>query len=193
MAALLPAVVSALSLPGGFESSEHSFAMDEGAPRECDMAQHAACLAEHEACLLFDGHAADKPSACACATQLYGVCLRAAGCAAAAMPECVARLLAQECGDMSVCGSNCYTDDELLPGAGDDAARVLPVNNFGADYLRFSVCDKSYVEEALLLLLLLPLLRIRRLATPHTATTTPNQPTPRLSGTTSTCSTRTPW
>jgi len=60
--------------------------------------------------------------------------------------------MASSCPDASVCGSNCVGSGDfnpLDPGGSssssssdsDNAVRVLPVNNYAANFLRLSVCD----------------------------------------------------
>jgi len=65
--------------------------------------------------------------------------------------DCVDELMASSCPDASVCGSNCVgngDENPLIPGSsGQGAVRVLPVNNYAANFLRLSVCD-ARVDEA---------------------------------------------
>lgn len=55
--------------------------------------------------------------------------------------------MVQDCEDMSVCGSNCVGDGNGLTNF--DSTRVLPINNFGKNFLRFSVCDLGVDEDVL--------------------------------------------
>lgn len=77
--------------------------------------------------MLYRGPADDPPTACMCAAEFYGMCLREAGCASeyvsitptthhdadfvgsphSRMVECVEEHMKQDCADLSVCGSNC--------------------------------------------------------------------------------------
>eukprot|EP00903_Cladosiphon_okamuranus_P012198 g11441.t1 len=78
----------------------------------------------------------------ACAAIFYGACLPTAGCAAAhEMMSCVDELMQLDCQDMSVCGNDCTLEDgdPLIPA---DSV-LLPINNFGANYLQLSVCSKD--------------------------------------------------
>eukprot|EP00752_Nemacystus_decipiens_P014199 g12628.t1 len=57
------------------------------------------------------------------------------------MMSCVDELMELDCQDMSVCGNDCTLEDgdPLIPA---DSV-LLPVNNFGANYLQLSVCSKD--------------------------------------------------
>ncbi|CAM9942492.1 unnamed protein product [Ectocarpus sp. 4 AP-2014] len=57
------------------------------------------------------------------------------------MIDCVDELMELDCSDMSVCGNDC-TFENSNPRIPSDAI-VLPVNNFGANYLQLSVCSKG--------------------------------------------------
>jgi len=83
--------------------------------------------------------------ACECADDFYGICARRAGCASVLMTQCIDTLQEIGCSDSSVCGSNCASN-----GAIDlDLARVVPVNNYSLNYLKFSVCFARHNEESL--------------------------------------------
>mmetsp|Transcript_31926 Transcript_31926/g.73762 ORF Transcript_31926/g.73762 Transcript_31926/m.73762 type:complete len:292 (+) Transcript_31926:220-1095(+) len=110
------------------------------AERTCNTRAEQKCIQEYEECRQ-TGLAESSVTECECATELYGLCLRKAGCAADRMTECVSRLMGENCEDMSVCGSNCVGQGDHLIDM--DTARVLPVNNFGENYLQFSVCHQG--------------------------------------------------
>lgn len=116
-------------------------------PRRCDPIKEFQCEQNYMRCILYRGPANDPPTACMCAAEFYGMCLREAGCASDRMLDCIDEHMIQDCADMSVCGSNCI-------GSGDaydikDQARILPVNNFGANYIQFSVCNLGMDEDIL--------------------------------------------
>ncbi len=48
------------------------------------------------------------------------------------------------CGDMSVCGSNCFGDGN---GLNLSSAIILPVNNYAKNYLRISTCELGLNAE----------------------------------------------
>mmetsp|Transcript_44040 Transcript_44040/g.71905 ORF Transcript_44040/g.71905 Transcript_44040/m.71905 type:complete len:322 (-) Transcript_44040:742-1707(-) len=104
----------------------------------CDETAAEQCYEDYGYCLRTTGPAADVPTACACAQALYGVCLRAAGCAADSMMACLNELIELDCDDITVCGNNCASDGLIT-----EDEIVLPVNNFGSNYLRFTLCDKG--------------------------------------------------
>jgi hypothetical protein len=121
-------------------------AVNENKPRSCDAADELACEQDYMRCLLYEGPANDRVAACYCAGQFYGKCLRAAGCAAKQYQNCWKEHQMQDCDDMTVCGSNCVGD-----GNGLDLSdtRILPINNFARNFLRFSVCDLGVDEDVL--------------------------------------------
>ena len=53
------------------------------------------------------------------------------------MTECIATMLEYGCDDMTVCGNNCVSDG-LIPSD----AIILPVNNYGGNYLKASLEGK---------------------------------------------------
>jgi hypothetical protein len=53
--------------------------------------------------------------------------------------------MAAACADASVCGADCVDNGN---GLDLSAARVLPVNNYAANFLRLSVCDAGVDREA---------------------------------------------
>eukprot|EP00638_Chattonella_subsalsa_P002126 CAMPEP_0117760178 /NCGR_PEP_ID=MMETSP0947-20121206/16451_1 /TAXON_ID=44440 /ORGANISM="Chattonella subsalsa, Strain CCMP2191" /LENGTH=281 /DNA_ID=CAMNT_0005580771 /DNA_START=172 /DNA_END=1017 /DNA_ORIENTATION=+ len=112
--------------------------------RECNEEAATNCLEEYAYCLRSGGPAADIPTQCSCATILYGICLRQVGCAAQYMVACVAELMELDCHDITVCGNNCATDGLIT-----DEEIIIPVNNFGNNYLRFTTCDKTYNSRKL--------------------------------------------
>lgn len=99
------------------------------------------CKLEYEQCKLVSGPAGDgyDELMCGCSDQYYGVCARRAGCASTLMTECIDTLAEWGCPD-DVCGSNC---------AAGNAVHVLPVNNYGPNYLRFSVCYRQHNARSL--------------------------------------------
>lgn len=113
--------------------------------RSCRKVEEQKCYKDHVRCLQ-DLPVGDSVSECACATELYGICLREAGCAADRMAECVFELRDHGCQDMTVCGSNCVGDGN---GLIDSSARVIPVNNYGNNFQRFSVCHLGVNEHKL--------------------------------------------
>ena len=115
-------------------------------PRSCDGTEELACEQAYMRCLLYEGPANDADAACYCAGQFYGKCLRAAGCAAKRYGDCWKEHFAQNCADMSVCGSNCVGDGNSLDL---QDGRILPINNFAANFLRFSVCNLGVDEDVL--------------------------------------------
>lgn len=114
--------------------------------RKCSNHKATRCLKEYEDCLLFSGPAQWQPKLCECQEQYYGVCLRGAGCAADKMLECIEMQIESACDDMSICGSNCGRHENNFVR---DSQVVLPVNNFGKNFLRFSVCERSYNARSL--------------------------------------------
>eukprot|EP00638_Chattonella_subsalsa_P002384 CAMPEP_0117768476 /NCGR_PEP_ID=MMETSP0947-20121206/22387_1 /TAXON_ID=44440 /ORGANISM="Chattonella subsalsa, Strain CCMP2191" /LENGTH=270 /DNA_ID=CAMNT_0005592643 /DNA_START=172 /DNA_END=983 /DNA_ORIENTATION=- len=64
--------------------------------------------------------------------------------AAQYMVACVAELMELDCHDITVCGNNCATDGLIT-----DEEIIIPVNNFGNNYLRFTTCDKTYNSRKL--------------------------------------------
>ncbi|CAM9432366.1 unnamed protein product, partial [Heterosigma akashiwo] len=60
------------------------------------------------------------------------------GCAADSMMACLNELIELDCDDITVCGNNCASDGLIT-----EDEIVLPVNNFGSNYLRFTLCDKG--------------------------------------------------
>lgn len=110
--------------------------------RECQDREVAACREAYDKCLISgpvgDGY---RELACACADEYYGVCIREAGCAAKLMTECVDVLTKGHCDDSSVCGSDCTGDSTKT--------RIVPVNNYSPNYLRFSACFLRYNDRSL--------------------------------------------
>ena len=114
--------------------------------RKCFKSQATRCYKEYEQCLLHSGPASHRPTLCRCQAEYYGVCLRAAGCSADYMLECIDMQRRSDCDDMSICGSSCVGNgNDEVP----DSAVVLPVNNFGRNYLRFTVCERTYNKRSL--------------------------------------------
>merc|ERR1719446_1384981 len=93
-------------------------------PRSCDGTEELACEQAYMRCLLYEGPANDADAACYCA--------------------CWKEHFAQNCADMSVCGSNCVGDGNSLDL---QDGRILPINNFAANFLRFSVCNLGVDED----------------------------------------------
>ena len=113
--------------------------------RKCFKSKATRCRKDYEQCLLHTGPAMHQPTLCRCQAEYYGVCLREAGCAADYMLECIDMQRKSDCEDMSVCGSSCVgAANDLVP----DSAVVLPVNNFGQNFLRFTVCEKTYNKRS---------------------------------------------
>lgn len=123
-------------------------AADDTAPRTCNRAAMLECKSEYEVCTHLGGPAGEGYSelVCACSDEYYGACARRAGCASSLMTQCIAHTNQWGCDDASVCGSNCV-------GAGDEEiptdARILPVNNYGHNTLKFSVCSRRHNQRAL--------------------------------------------
>lgn len=120
---------------------------DELSPPACSRQELVHCQQEYERCKLESGPAGPGYTqlACACSDQYYGVCVRRAGCASVLMTDCIDTLTQGRCADPSVCGVNCVT-----PGLIDkDEAHLLPVNNYGSNYLRFSVCTRRHNKRSL--------------------------------------------
>ena len=120
---------------------------DEWFTRHCRKRELEKCKATYERC------ARDAPAAegyaqhmCTCADEYYGVCARKSGCSSILMKQCVHEMDKWGGCDSSVCGSNCVNRGE---GAIPPDAHVLPVNNFGANALRFSVCFRRLNERSL--------------------------------------------
>lgn len=63
--------------------------------------------------------------------------------------DCLSKIIELQCDDIAVCGSNCIGDGNGLIDMETDTegnlvnSRVLPVNNFGSNFLQFSVCDRG--------------------------------------------------
>lgn len=137
-------LASLASLPAflGITHAEEAFE-----PAACNLRQQQKCESEYLECRLYGGPADSAETECSCLTEHYGICLRNAGCAADRMSDCVSELMRFNCKDMTVCGNNCVGNGR---GSIDrDTARILPVNNFGKNYLQFSVCDKGVNPAAL--------------------------------------------
>ena len=120
---------------------------------------------------MFEGPSQDyKLTMCTCGYIYYGICLRQKGCAAKYMTECVERFMRFDCDDMTVCGNNCLNTNPDNPHDFNahpndlsyqnyDLAEqtiierneswIIPVNNFGNNYLRFSTCTQSVDETYL--------------------------------------------
>ena len=126
-----------LNIPGGWSAGLDT---SRRSPRTCNPAAEIVCEQEYLTCKLYSGPANDAEAGCLCSGQFYGICLRAAGCAAHRYTDCVATLQGDDCPDMSVCGSNCIGGGNGLDLSG---ARIVPVNNYAANFLRFSTCDAS--------------------------------------------------
>ena len=135
---------SDLGIPRGWSTDKPA---NQRRPRSCEPSEEELCSQEYMRCLLYQGPANDRLAACYCARQFYGICLREAGCAATYCTKCVREHMVQDCEDMSVCGSNCVGDGNGLTNF--DSTRVLPINNFGKNFLRFSVCDLGVDEDVL--------------------------------------------
>lgn len=139
---ILLRLASLVSLPAFVVRAEETFE-----PASCNLRQQQKCEAEYLECRLYGGPADSAETECSCLTEHYGICLRNAGCAADRMSDCVSELMRFNCEDMTVCGNNCVGNGR---GSIDkDTARILPVNNFGKNYLQFSVCDKGVNPAAL--------------------------------------------
>ncbi|KAJ1460576.1 hypothetical protein M885DRAFT_612617 [Pelagophyceae sp. CCMP2097] len=120
----------------------HYAACDDGAmTRSCDKDALRVCRAAYERCLVYSGPAGEgyKQIKCDCADEYFGACGRRAGCASALLRQCIDALDESDCEDSSVCGSNCVGNGNAQ--IGPDAI-VIPVNNFGPNALRFSVCAR---------------------------------------------------
>jgi len=129
-----------LEIPTGWSSDKSPNARK---PRTCSPASEMICESEYMSCQLYAGPANNEDTACTCAGQFYGICLREAGCAAKRYGDCVDVHMDNDCADMSVCGSNCVGNGNALDLSD---ARILPVNNFAANYLRLSTCDLGLDE-----------------------------------------------
>mmetsp|Transcript_33737 Transcript_33737/g.56718 ORF Transcript_33737/g.56718 Transcript_33737/m.56718 type:complete len:346 (-) Transcript_33737:117-1154(-) len=131
-----------LNIPDGWSVDK---AVNERSPRTCDPAAEFICEQEYMSCQLYAAPANDPESRCVCAGQFYGICLREAGCAAHRFTDCVQEHMGNDCSDMSVCGSNC------VGATGNDldlsSARILPVNNYAKNFLRFSTCPLGLDQE----------------------------------------------
>lgn len=63
--------------------------------------------------------------------------------------ECLSKIIELSCDDIAVCGSNCIGGGNGLINMETDMegnlvnSRVIPVNNFGENFLQFSVCAKG--------------------------------------------------
>lgn len=103
----------------------------------CNQKELARCRNDYEKCKLESGPVGQgyDELACACSDQFYAGCVRQSGCAAEFMTECIETLRKWSCPSLSVCGSSCVRDDE-------ESVHVLPVNNYGDNHLRFSVCGQ---------------------------------------------------
>lgn len=120
---------------------------DEWYTRSCNKVELTICKEEYDLCIrevpVGDGY---SEAVCDCADEYYGVCSRRAGCASSLMTQCIDEMYRWKCADSSICGSNCVDqgNEQIPPGS-----HVLPVNNFGQNALRFSVCFRSFNERSL--------------------------------------------
>lgn len=120
---------------------------DEWFTRTCQKAELKKCKNDYEACVRaipagvgYDG------AMCECADEYYGVCSRQTGCASSLMTQCIDEMFRWSCPDSSICGSNCVDQGNAqIP----DGSHVLPVNNFGPNALRFSVCFQTLNARSL--------------------------------------------
>ncbi|KAJ8606628.1 hypothetical protein CTAYLR_008386 [Chrysophaeum taylorii] len=118
----------------------------------CRRQELIRCRDEYEKCMRESGGPAGEgyPALmCACSDQYYGICVRRAGCAAALMSECVDTLEKWGCEDSSVCGLNCMGNNDNNNLIDEDAAHMLSVNNYGHNFLRFTVCFRKHDERSL--------------------------------------------
>ena len=146
-AALQQAAAYPFPIPGGEPGVWGVNDGDEWFTRHCRKRELEKCKETYERC------ARDAPAAegysqhmCTCADEYYGVCARKSGCSSILMKQCVHEMDKWGGCDSSVCGSNCVNRGE---GAIPPDAHVLPVNNFGANALRFSVCFRRLNERSL--------------------------------------------
>ena len=111
----------------------------------CNPEKYAKCQEQYLKCKLFNGPALDKElTLCKCAKLYYGICLREAGCASDKMQMCVKENMEFGCEDISICGNNCA--QSTSDGALSEDAIILPVNNFGANYLKFGYCNTTALD-----------------------------------------------
>ena len=120
---------------------------DEWYTRSCQKLELTKCKETYELCIrevpAGDGY---SEAVCDCADEYYGVCSRQAGCASSLMTQCIDEMYRWQCPDSSICGSNCVDqgNTHIPPGS-----HVLPVNNFGQNALRFSVCFQTFNARSL--------------------------------------------
>ena len=120
---------------------------DEWYTRSCQKLELTKCKETYELCIrevpAGDGY---SEAVCDCADEYYGVCSRQAGCASSLMTQCIDEMYRWQCPDSSICGSNCVDqgNTHIPPGS-----HVLPVNNFGQNALRFSVCFQTFNTRSL--------------------------------------------
>ena len=133
-------------IPGGEPGVWGVHDGDEWFTRHCRKRELEKCKETYERCArdapAGEGYAAHM---CTCADEYYGVCARKSGCSSILMKQCVDEMDKWGGCDSSVCGSNCVNRGE---GAIPPDAHVLPVNNFGANALRFSVCFRRLNERS---------------------------------------------
>ena len=120
---------------------------DEWYTRTCSKFELKQCRIEYEDCIrevpAGEGY---SEAVCECADEYYGVCSREVGCATSLMTECIDEMARWECPDSSTCGSNCVDQGNTqIP----EGSHILPVNNFGQNALRFSVCSRSFNGRSL--------------------------------------------